>query len=98
MFNPQLCSKNEVNQTQAAELSPRPLFSHNQDGYKYFSFMKLCKEILNSDLSFTQFQELFFHVDLLSERAASPSLTCIPPSFFSISVNPSYLFIIYPRL
>lgn len=55
MFNPQLCSKNEVNQTQAAELSPRPLFSHNQDGYKYFSFMKLCKEILNSDLSFTQF-------------------------------------------
>lgn len=39
---------------------PRPLFSHCQDGYKYFSFMKLCKEILSSDLSFTQFQKLFF--------------------------------------
>lgn len=54
--------------------------------------MSLCKELLNSDLSFTQFQKLFFLMDLLSKKSSLSTLLCIPHFSLCLPTHVVYLY------
>lgn len=86
MFNPHIFSRSEVNQNLRQETIPRSLCSHCQYGYKYFSLMSLCKE-LNSDLSFTQFQKLFFLYGPTIQGCL-----CVPHFSFYVRTHVVYLY------
>ena len=90
MFNPHIFSRSQPNPRH--KTIHRSLCSHCQYGYKYFSFMSLCKELLNSDLSFTQFQKLFFLMDLLSKKSSLSTLLCIPHFSLCLPTHVVYLY------
>lgn len=89
MFNRQICSRSEVDRSQVTELSPDLFVATVKMDINIFLSCNSAKKLLRSDLSFTQFQKLFFHVDLFSKRN---SLTISLHAFFT------FLYICQPLL